>query len=286
MTRTLSDDVRLVGDTLGHVLRAHGGEALFETVEAMRTAAKEAREQDAEAGEGARRRLDEIASRLSPHEALEVVRAFTLYFQLVNLAEDEQRARELRRREIETRGAGVAESLPAAISLLRERGAEDADVLATLAEVKVGFVLTAHPTEARRRTTERLLANVRASLGARDRQELVPAEGRGEDRRLRAAVEALWEHAAERRERPEVLEEVKAGLFYLRNVLLESDPSCVPADCVRARPRLGPARPGVSPGLHLVRVVDGQRPRRQPVRHGRGHRANARAPSPHHPGAL
>ena len=220
MNRNLSDDVRLVGDTLGDVLRAQGGEALFDTVEAMRVAAKEARDGSDEA----RARLDEVAHSLDATTAIDVVRAFTLYFQLVNLAEDENRARELRRRELSGGGGAVAESLHAVVASLKEHGATAEQVLEALADIHLRFVFTAHPTEARRRTTERLLTGVRDTLSVRDRRVLTPTEQRAEDRRLRAAVESLWEHAPERLDRPEVLDEVKAGLFYLEHVLLDQVP--------------------------------------------------------------
>ncbi len=215
---TLSADVRLLGNTLGAVLTAHGGQELFEHVESMRLAAKAAREGDAQAAE----RLAAEAEALTPDVALEVARAFTLYFQLVNQAEDVHRTRTLRRREID--GVVVPESLAAVLAELKERGATRAQVLACLRDIRLGFVFTAHPTEARRRTTERLLADVRRVLEDRDRRVLTPTERRKALRELRASVEALWEAATERPERPPVLEEVKAGLWYLRHVLLDAVP--------------------------------------------------------------
>lgn len=225
MGRTISDDVRLLGDTLGHVLCALAGDELFQHVEGMRLAAKRAR--DDTAPDDADRARDELAQRaaaLDPAQALDVVRAFTLYFQLVNLAEDVHRARELRRRELEGGPAAVAESLAAVLSSAAANGTSRDQALEALADVELRFVFTAHPTEARRRTTERLLAGARASLERRDREALTPRQHAGEDRRLRAAVEALWQHGAERTKRPEVLDEVKAGLWYLEHVLLEQVP--------------------------------------------------------------
>jgi len=221
MTRTISDDVRLLGDTLGDVLRAQAGDALFDEVEAMRLAAKRAREDDAD---DAREKLAERAAAMAPERALDVVRAFTLYFQLVNLAEDVHRARELRRREIEHGPAAVGESLAAVLGRLEDAGVDRDAVLAALAEVELGFVFTAHPTEARRRTTERLLASARHCLVRIDRERITPTERAAEDRRMRAAIEALWEHGPERTTRPDVLDEVKAGLWYLEHVLLEIVP--------------------------------------------------------------
>ncbi len=214
----LSEDIRLLGDTLGEVLTAHGGRALFEHVESMRLAAKAAREGDA----GAAERLAAEAAAMDATMAVEVARAFTLYFQLVNQAEDVHRTRVLREREM--RGETVPESLEAVFAELARRGASREQVLAVLREVRLGFVFTAHPTEARRPTTERLLAQVRRVLEARDRRRLTPTEARRGLRALRASVEALWEAATERAERPTVLQEVEAGLWYLRHVLLDAAP--------------------------------------------------------------
>ncbi len=208
---------------MGQVLRAHGGEQLFENVEAMRRLAKQARESgDDKLCATAREGLDKHAKSLSAQEALEVVRAFTLYFQLVNQAEDVHRTRELRRREME--GGVVSESLQSVVAELRNRGATPEEIHASLADIDLRFVFTAHPTEARRRTTERLLSSVREVLERRDRSALTPTEIRIVDRHMRASIEALWEHATERAERPDVIEEVKAGLWYLRNVLLDAVP--------------------------------------------------------------
>jgi phosphoenolpyruvate carboxylase len=240
MARSLAQDVRLLGDTLGEVLRAHGGAELFDCVERMRLSAKTAREAgDAPRGREARRILELAAERMDPESAREVVRAFSVYFQLVNIAEDLERARILRRRESE--GGPVPESLDAAVAELVESGAGPDEIRSALADLRLSFVFTAHPTEARRRTTERLLATARRALVDLDRRSLTPEDREAVDRRLRATVEALWEHAEHRERPPEVLEEVKAGLWYLRNVLLDVLP--------RLQRRLATAMGRVDPDL-------------------------------------
>lgn len=224
--RTLSNDIRLVGDLLGEVIRAHGGADLFDRVERMRQTAKTAREsENAEECERARQELAKEAAACGPEEAIDVIRAFTLYFQLVNLCEDVHRTRELRRRELEHGAESIGGSLPAVVAELAGGGATREQIVQAIEAIDLCFVFTAHPTEARRRTTERLLAAARRTLEARDRHLLTPSEERLEDRRLRAAIEALWEHAPDRSERPEPIDEVKAGLWYLRHVLLEVVPS-------------------------------------------------------------
>ncbi|HUF47324.1 MAG TPA: phosphoenolpyruvate carboxylase [Vicinamibacterales bacterium] len=225
MARTLSHDVRLVIDTLGFVIRTQAGEDVYAAVEAVRHAAKRAREAGAvERREAARRRLARIVSGLDPATALEVARAFTLYFQLVNLAEDLERTRELRRRDAEGGPASVADSVHGVMRELAEEGATREEVLAALADLRLTFVFTAHPTEARRQTTERLLADVARMIRRRDRRALTGLEVAAADRRLRAAIEALCQHDAARATRPGVLDEVDAGLWYLRHVLLDVVP--------------------------------------------------------------
>lgn len=223
--RTLSEDIHLVGDTLGAVLRALSGEEVFAREEEMRLYAKRARETPDDARcEEARCALQARARALEADEALEVVRAFMLYFQLVNVAEDEARVRELRRREGEGGADSVAESLAASARELDERGVSRVEALAALSELQLRFVFTAHPTEARRRTTERLLLSAREVLEHLDRVRLLPKERADEELRLRAAVEALWTHATERTGPPAVLDEVKAGLWYFEQVLLDVVP--------------------------------------------------------------
>jgi phosphoenolpyruvate carboxylase len=225
MPRSLSEDVRLVIDTLGFVIRALGGDEVYGAVEAIRLAAKEAREADAAAvSDAARERLAGVVASLDAGTALEVARAFTLYFQLVNLAEDAQRTRELRRREMAGGPASVADSIHGVMATLANAGATREQVLDSLRATRLTFVFTAHPTEARRQTTERLLADVARILRRSDRYTLTELEVAAADRRLRAAIEALLQHAAERTDRPDVLDEVRAGLWYLEHSLLDVVP--------------------------------------------------------------
>jgi phosphoenolpyruvate carboxylase len=223
MPRTLSADIHLVGDTLGAVLRAHGSEELYREVEAMRHAAKTARGNDAQSSADARKTLADLAAGMTADMAADVARAFTLYFQLVNVAEDVHRSRTVRAREL--RGEPIEESFEQAFEAFATHGVPREEAMAILEESRVGYIFTAHPTEARRRTTERLLTEVRRSLELRDREELTSRELLREDRRLRATIEALFEHAPDRRDKPSVLDEVKAGLWYIRNVLLDVVPT-------------------------------------------------------------
>jgi len=226
VTRTLSDDVRLLIDALGDVIRSHDADGgVYAAEEAMRLAAKEAREAGDERGrDAARLRLSDVASNLDPRTAVEVARAFTIYFQLVNLAEDAQRTRELRRREADGGPASVTDSIHGALAAVADAGATRDEALAALDRIRLTFVFTSHPTEARRQTTERLLADIAKMLRRRERRALTMLEIAATDRRLRAAIEALYLHSAERETRPDVLDEVRAGLWYFAHVLLDVVP--------------------------------------------------------------
>ncbi len=224
-TRELSEDIRYIGDTLGDVLRIQGGNTLFDAVETMRRAAKTARDaENIEQADAARKRLIDQMNTLDPATALAVNRAFTLYFQLVNIAEDIQRTRVLTQRLADQKGTPVSESFDAVLQELTAHGLSQQEAAQIIADLQLRFVFTAHPTEARRRTTERLLAKARQALEIRSKRVVTPIDRSTADRRLRATIEALWQHASERHSRPEVIDEVKAGLWYLRNVLLDVAP--------------------------------------------------------------
>lgn len=215
----------MLGDTLGTVIRTQGGEALFETVERMRHAAKQARSaQSQPERERAARQLTQATQEIDGSQGLDIARAFTLYFQLVNIAEDVHRTRELRRRSVLGGDEAIDQSYATTLSWLEAAGASREEVLESIAALDVRFVFTAHPTEARRRTTERLLSAARQCLEELDRGLLTPGEQRQKERRLHASIEALWQHAAERDEKPQVLDEVKAGLWYVRHVLMDVVP--------------------------------------------------------------
>lgn len=146
----LSDQIHLLGDLLGQTLVEQEGQPLFDLVEEIRALAKAHRGGDAAAGERLLRRVEALPLA----EARGVVKAFASYFQLVNLAEEEERVRVLRRRarEAHARGDSVAETVPAAVRELHEQGLSPQEMQDLLGHLLVMPVFTAHPTEAKRRT--------------------------------------------------------------------------------------------------------------------------------------
>src|SRR5436305_430792 len=135
----LRDEVRLLGALLGEVVAESGGAELFDDVERLRVATRDAR-RDGDP-DSPRRVVDEF----SVERAEQVARAFTVLFHLVNLAEERHRVRVLRARDRDS-APPTDDSLAAAAAAMSPE-----EVSAALADLEVHPVLTAHPTEARRR---------------------------------------------------------------------------------------------------------------------------------------
>ena len=146
----LSANIRALGYALGRVLTDQSGAAAFALEERVRLMAKELR---AGGDETIARELQRLIAGLSIGEMLSLTKAFTLYFGLVNLAEAVERLRVLRERDLRGALAPRAESIAAAVATLRAHGIPAAELRAWLEGALIMPVLTAHPTESRRRTT-------------------------------------------------------------------------------------------------------------------------------------
>jgi phosphoenolpyruvate carboxylase len=216
----LSALIHQLGELLGDVIRQQETQLLFETEERIRSLGKERRAGDATAGP----RLAEEVARLSPDDARVVAAAFTLYFDLVNLAEEARRANALRERERERYPQPASESVAEAVALLKERGLAPEQMADLLRGLRIELVLTAHPTEAKRRTilskVERIARTLRTvNLGnplPRERAALLDA--------LRAEITALWLTDRARTSRPTVADEVKTGLYFVETIFWEALP--------------------------------------------------------------
>ena len=161
---------------------------------------------------------------LSAPEAQVRVRALTRDLQLINLAEDNDRIRRLRDDELQSAPEPIRGSLHAAIARLAEGGTTAAQMRALLDAVEVRLVLTAHPTEARRRTTVEKLARVFGELRRLDERANLPREQADSRDRLGAVVEELWRTDETRVAALTVMDEVNAGLVYLGTTLYEVVP--------------------------------------------------------------
>ncbi|GGL61080.1 phosphoenolpyruvate carboxylase [Halocalculus aciditolerans] len=213
----MTSDVRRLGDTLGEVLSTHEPPAAFAAVENARTAAIDYRRGDAGDHSAVRAAVEETP----PSERESLARAFTAYFELVNVAEDRERVRQLRERSRDGPApGGVADAIGALADAL------DADDLADVLEsVEVTPTFTAHPTEARRKTVKSLLGRVADVLEDVDERQLTAAEREREEARLAAAVEALWTARHVRTRRPEPLDEARDVHHYLAGTVFDGVPA-------------------------------------------------------------
>ncbi len=217
----LRRDVRLLGNILGEILRQQEGQAVFEQEEAIRLAAKQWR---ATGDEAAFERLSRHCETLDDAHVWPILKAFTTYFHLVNLAEEQHRVRVLRAREAAQRGQPLRDSLAEAVHQLRAAGFTPAQVQQVLARIRVEFVLTAHPTEPKRRSVLYKLRHIARILDQLETRRLLPREREALLTELRAWVTLLWQTNEVRLRRPTVLDEVHQGLWYFDQVLFDTVP--------------------------------------------------------------
>jgi phosphoenolpyruvate carboxylase len=214
----LHDDVRWLAASLGRVIRRLEGEEAFETIESLRLGSRARRHGAPDAPS-----LDALLAQVDalPLERSAVTaRAFTLFFLLINTAEQVHRVRRARAyRTIEN-----AEPQPASarwvMRALHASGHEAAEVERAMLGLDVRPVLTAHPTESTRRTLLGLQARVADLLLAREETPL--AERRVIEEELDGEVELLWITAEVRQDRPSVKDEVSTVLWYLETRLLDA----------------------------------------------------------------
>jgi phosphoenolpyruvate carboxylase len=229
LPRLMRRDVRLLGDLLGEVLRASGGEDLLADVERLRLAVIAARSAVPPAppasGEPADDPVgDEIAALVAswPLDRAELVaRAFTVYFHLTNLAEEHQRVRTLRERE--AGGSPLRESLALAVAEIRAAAGPDA-LAGLLAGLRVHPVLTAHPTEARRRAVTAALRRISGLLAGLP-TEPGAAPGVEARRRLREEIDLLWRTSQLRVKAMEPADEVRTVMSAFDETLFRVVPA-------------------------------------------------------------
>jgi phosphoenolpyruvate carboxylase len=211
---SLRRDISDLGHVLGDTLVEQEGAALLELEESIRALAKTRRKRDRRGPSASSMR--EIIAKLDMQSAERVARAFTHYFQLVNLAEQHHRAR--RRRDYARELTPQPGSLSFELRRLAERSSR-ARLDELLARTSIELVFTAHPSEAQRRTVLDKHRRIAHLLTRRDRSELVPDERARLDEALREEVTTLWQTDEIRMEKPRVGDEVKNTLFYLEEVL-------------------------------------------------------------------
>ncbi|HLY25187.1 MAG TPA: phosphoenolpyruvate carboxylase, partial [Aggregatilineales bacterium] len=223
-SNALSADIKLLGNLLGDVIREQHGDQALALVEKVRAQAKARRERPSTAqavpganGAGAEPLAAEI-DRLNLASRRILIKAFSNYFQLINIAEDQQRIRVLRQREIN----GVQdESIDAAILALRNASVSAADMRRLLSRLSVRLVLTAHPSEAKRKEVLIKLRRIAEIMATREVPGLVPREVHALEDALFEEIEELWQTRPTRPTRTTVLDEVDFGLYFIVDVIMD-----------------------------------------------------------------
>ncbi len=250
----LSEDVDFLGRALGTVLQELEGRAFYELVERVRGLTKELRR------DSGRRDLEsELAAILSSLElgqAERLVRAFTVYFQLINLAEEIHRVRVNRVRERQaTEDDPKSESVAAAIKHLKDHDWPYERVRRFVEDLDIQLTLTAHPTEVKRYTVRLKLERISSALRHLREWDLAPQDRQALRDEIHAEIATLWRTRELFARKPTVLDEVKSALYYYRRSLLDAVPR-LQGDFERAlQVYYGGSRPGADPQTPLSPMV-------------------------------
>ncbi len=240
----LKRDIRALGDLLGQALRTMEGEAFFETEEKVRQLAKDAR-QTGDAAVVAQLRA--TLAGLDSEAAVAIARCFSVYLQLVNIAEQSHRIRRMRQYESRPDARPQRSSFAELADVVAAGGVSAEEVSRLLEGLNVSLVLTAHPTESLRKTILHKHRRISDLLAEGEERVLTPREKAALDDELLREVMLLWCTNDVRPEKPGVLDEVRRGLFYIETVLADAIPEVtarLEAELRRAYPdadlRVGP----------------------------------------------
>ena len=224
-TRPIGDTIRQLGTLLGETIVAQSGQSIFDLEEEIRLLSKAWRDGD----ESANVKIGEIMARLTYDlpVAANIVKAFSTYFQLVNLAEERQRVAILRERENKAylSETPMDESISDAIGTLKQEGMTAERLQQALNRIAITPVFTAHPTESRRRTIRQTLQNVSDVLEQIESPNAMEFQLVEQQRELKALITLLWQSDETRDRRPTVMDEVRnTGLYFFEETLFETVP--------------------------------------------------------------
>jgi phosphoenolpyruvate carboxylase len=216
----LREDVRLLGSLLGKTLREQVDEAFYQRIEQIRSLSKSVRQNndfEAEAN------LHALIRSLSDEETLLLARAFGQFLNLANIAENYHTIRSHRNTTENALSEQLNEFEELLPSLL-EKGIDKQTIIGTLTNMEIELVLTAHPTEVKRRTLIQKYGGVSDELAKRDRINLTPYEREEVRKHLETLITSIWQTDEIRRVRPTPVEEAKWGFAIIEEVLWHAVP--------------------------------------------------------------
>ena len=216
----LREDIRLLGRLLGNIIEAHDGPEIFERVETIRRLSiRLYRDEDMEAKE----ELEETLQALNPTQAVSVIRAFSYFSHLANIAEDQHHIRRVRSHDIAgspPRQGTIAKAIGDAVA----SGYTATELKAFFNDAHISPVLTAHPTEVRRKSTMRREIAVAELLKCRTYEHLTREERQEIDEELSRNILTLWQTNLLRQTRLDVRDEVTNGISYFDHTFYKELP--------------------------------------------------------------
>jgi phosphoenolpyruvate carboxylase len=227
----LRQDVKLLGKMLGEILLNHGGSELLDKVEKIRLMCKTLREHFDQAIYDA---LKEEITSLSLPMRKQVIRAFSMYFHLINAAEQNHRIRRRRQYQLEDETIVQPASIESAILSLKENNIQEDVIQDVLNTLSLELVITAHPTEATKRSILEIQQRIAVILKSLNHPLLTRRERKKLEESLFNEVSILWQTDELRQTKPTVLDEVRNGLYYFDQTLFEVLPEIHQelADCL------------------------------------------------------
>ncbi len=216
----LREDIRLLGRLLGETIHDCDGEQIFSIVEIIRRTSVQFHKSN---NLSVRADLESILNNLSPEQSSKIIRAFSHFSHLLNLAEDQHHIRRNRAHEIAGSPPRKGTFLNV-LSLAKKFGISKKELLAFFDKALVSPVLTAHPTEVRRKSTMMREIEIASLLDRRDRVIATPAERAQIEEDIRRNVVTLWQTSLLRYTKLTVLDEVKNGLSYYDYTFLKEVP--------------------------------------------------------------
>lgn len=217
----LRRDVKLLGEVLGQVLKLQEGREIFECVENLREKAKKMR---ASSQRELLLQCSEEIEQMSPQIREGVIRAFAIYFQLINIAEQNHRVRRHQAYRSAEQGRQQSFSIESAIARLQEKKFPVEQVKKILHYLSLELIITAHPTEAMRRTILEIHQRISNIMLAFDPLNLTRREEEELRSELLSEVTTLWQSEELRERKPTVIDEVRNGLYYVDETLFDTLP--------------------------------------------------------------
>ena len=215
----LREDVRLLGSLLGDTIKEQVSEDFYKSVEEIRKLSKEARQQGIKESE---EKLKKLVRALSDEEMLLLARSFGHFLNLANIAESSEFRSAIV--DAEKKSSSEHVEFQEVIDRLNDKNVDKFDIFNTICEMEIELVLTAHPTEVKRRTLIRKNGKISDLLSERKTRKLAPHQKRQLEQELSTMITSIWQTDEMRRVRPTPVEEARWGFAMIEETVWDAIP--------------------------------------------------------------